>query len=133
VSEELPPELPPSVRELAEAIGLVAALKLVEKFGGITFYIPSEVDEEHDLAKLIGVEPARKLIKRFGSGHFQMPKCALLQLPERQRRERNKQIRAEHAAGVSASKLARKYGLTIRQVWYVFKEQPQDSPQLSLF
>ena len=49
--------------DIIKAIGLPAAMKLVENFGGTRIYLPQpeKVDADNEIAKIIGVEAARAL------------------------------------------------------------------------
>ena len=53
---------------IIEAIGLPAAMKLVDNFGGRRLYLPlpENIDETNGIAKVIGVEAARRLSEAWG-------------------------------------------------------------------
>lgn len=129
MSEPLPPELPRSVIELAKVAGLVATLKLVEEYGGTYFFAPKRLDENHDLVKLIGLEPARAVVKKYAGELVRVPRCV-----EYVRAERNRLMIVDCDAGLSGAELARKYQLSLRQVWYILKgDFTPDSGQGNLF
>ena len=51
-------DLPESLREVVELIGLSATLKLVEHYGGlIAVYVPREIEPDHRLARDLGSRP----------------------------------------------------------------------------
>lgn len=121
--------LPALIEELREVIGLPAALALVEKWGGVTLFVPKNPPEGHPLAQAIGIRAARKLSAHAGLEYLRIPRCAA-----RLRAARDAELLSDHAAGLSAAKCARKYHLTERQVWRIFRAGPKaPSPQRDLF
>ena len=61
--------------DIIAAIGLPAAMKLVENFGGRRLYLPlpENIDETNGIAQAIGVEAARKLSEAWGRDRDQRP------------------------------------------------------------
>lgn len=57
--------LPPGTQEVADAIGVDAALKLVEAHGGTRIFIPASCDKDHWLAQLLGHRVALKLCEAY--------------------------------------------------------------------
>ncbi len=107
-------ELPPSMRELVELVGLDAAMKLVDWRGGVGFHAPKEVPDDHELVKTVGHIAARKLAQQFGGDWVHLPRCHALLLAERNRR-----IIADRKPDFGVRRLALKYKLTERQVWNI--------------
>ncbi len=124
-------DLPESLREIVELIGLPATLRLVESYGGIiALYVPRDVEPDHHLAQAIGITAARKLATRYGADSVRnVPRCV-----EGLRRIRNAEIRARHPRD-SAAKLALDYSLTERQIWSILAEgrDATEDKQAALF
>jgi hypothetical protein len=60
--------------EIAEVIGDLATIKLIDAFGGIRLSIPKHVpDRPHRIEFAIGREAMLKLIERFGGDRFDLP------------------------------------------------------------
>ena len=121
--------LPPKLAELVDEIGFPATLKLVEKWGGIRLYVPLEdnLSAEHPIAKEIGFEVARKLA-RAHSEWLEVPRAARYL-----RSVRDKIIR-EAYDDASAARLARQFGMTRRNIFYIVgRDQPDDAKQPALF
>ena len=62
-------ELPGALREIAEVIGVAAALRLAELRGGTRLSIPGRVTADCWLALAIGEDKARALSEHFTSGY----------------------------------------------------------------
>lgn len=120
--------LPPSLKDLVDVIGLPAAQALVSEYGGVRLTVPLKMPEDHQLAELLGIEAARKLAHHYGLERLDIPnaKAAIMAV-------RNKQMRQDHADGVSARRLARRYRLTERRVWEILAEGVRDDRQADLF
>jgi hypothetical protein len=121
-------DLPESLHDVVELIGLAATLKLVEHYGGlIALYVPREIEPGHHLARNLGLAPARKLASRYGTDTLRnIPRCE-----EGLRRIRNAEIKARRGEG--AARLALEYGLTERQIWTILGEDEADARQAALF
>ncbi|MDO8704006.1 MAG: Mor transcription activator family protein [Sulfuricaulis sp.] len=124
-------DLPESLREVVDLIGLPATLRLVENFGGvIQVYVPRQIEPDHPLATVLGLSTARKLVPRYGADYLRnIPRCAL-----GLRRIRNTEIRRRHRAE-SAAKLALVFALTERQIWTILSDgdDGQQDKQTALF
>lgn len=124
-------DLPESLRDVVELIGLAATLKLVEHFGGlIVLYVPRETGPEHPIAVAIGITAARKLSVHYGGDCLRnIPLCVA-----GMRRIRDADIR-RRAASESAASLAREFTLTERHVWRILAEvlDSDDDKQSALF
>lgn len=57
--------LAPAAREVADAIGVDAALKLTEAHGGTRIFIPATCDQDHWLAELLGHKTALQLCEAY--------------------------------------------------------------------
>lgn len=68
-----------------------------------------------EIAKLCGVDTALKVTKMYGGSRVYIPK-----LTGQHRQLRNQAIREKHNAGhMSANQLAKRYGISERQVFYI--------------
>lgn len=120
--------LPASLREVVDIIGMQAALKLVEHFGGVALYVPAEITPDHRITQAIGERAATLLWEHYRGDTIDIPRChAAL------REARNAELRARREAGATVSELAIDYGLTMRAVWYILAaDDAAQSPQISL-
>lgn len=121
-------ELPASLRELVEVIGLPAALALVEHWGGIRLWVPVELRDDHPLIARLGRDAAERLVQHYAGETISVPRCAAAL-----RRMRDRRIRERYQHETAAS-LAREYGCTERWIWYVVSRAGEDNdPQAGLF
>lgn len=123
--------LPVVAQELAEAVGLPKALRLVETLGGTTFPVPKRETKQGELrfavlADVVGVEAAEVLVRRYGSTDLYIPKCA-----EALRRLRDAAICREYDALIKSvsgneavQRLARSHRLSDRQIFNILKREP---------
>ncbi|MGE4539232.1 MAG: Mor transcription activator family protein [Desulfovibrio sp.] len=134
--------LPASVQELVDLIGLPKAMTLVRTLGGTTFPVPKRATSLGELrynvlADVVGVDAADTLVKRFGGDALYVPRCAAA-LQAARDAAINDTFVAETRAGRSSadvvSALARRYKLSDRRVWDILKTLPvKPSEQLRLF
>lgn len=103
-------QLPQSLQALIECIGIENAYQLTCAFGGRPKYIPKHRDRTK-LADVLPAEALDALIKRFAGVALEIPKADYFV-----RQLRNQQIQKESASGFSRSLLANKYGLSLRQI-----------------
>lgn len=103
-------QLPQSLQALIECIGIENAYQLTCAFGGRPKYIPKHRDRTK-LADVLPAEALDALIKRFAGFALEIPKADHFV-----RQLRNQQIQKESASGFSRSLLANKYGLSLRQI-----------------
>lgn len=105
--------LPRNMRELAEVVGLVAFLALVETYGGrYPLRVPVKAHPDHALWALIGPDAFRALVARYQNELIEIARC------QRAARElQRRAIRHEYfALNRSQDLLAHKYSLTVRHV-----------------
>lgn len=125
-------DLPESLRDVVELIGLAATLKLVEHYGGlIALYVPRELEPDHHLARAIGISAARKLASRYGGDQVRsIPMCV-----GGLRRLRDAEIRRRVAEGEAPATLVREFGVTERHIWRILAKAPDegDTRQSALF
>ncbi|AIZ32634.1 transcriptional regulator [Pseudomonas parafulva] len=103
-------QLPHSLQSLIECIGLENAYRLTCAYGGRPKYIPKHRDRTR-LADVLPADALDALIKRYAGIALEIPKADHFQ-----RQLRNLQIQKESANGLSRSLLADKYGLSLRQI-----------------
>lgn len=110
-------QLPVSLREMTETIGLMASLALVEQFRGITLEIPKRINDKHYLVTTLGKETALCFCQVYGGERLYIPKAAYAL-----RQLRNREIILGYDRGESIKELVRKYSLCDRQIWNILKE-----------
>ena len=122
-------QLPQSAAEIVEVVGVEAALRLVEAWGGIRLYVPQQMPEDHLLVSALGRAEAGQLADRYGGETIQIPRCL-----HALRAVRNAHIRRERYDGASPALLALRYRLTERQVYSILAagDEPVDDRQQSL-
>ncbi|MCY1391996.1 Mor transcription activator family protein [compost metagenome] len=111
-------QLPHSLQMLIDCIGLENAYHLTCAYGGRPKYIPKNA-ERTSLAEILPIEALQELIKRYAGMALEIPKsdhfCRQL---------RNRQIQQESCNGCSRSVLADKYGLSLRQIGNIRRQEP---------
>jgi len=117
--------LPYIIQDIANLIGLGAALKLVDAYKGTSMWIPSQFKPDYHLVYLIGHEAMIKLIDAYGGDRIEIPKC-----DDAIRAVRNFRI---CESDKSQSQLAHEYNLTVRQIRNIQGAMPEDDRQEDLF
>jgi hypothetical protein len=124
-------QLPATARDIAQAIGLPKALRLVEQLGGTTFPVPKRETKLGELrfavlAGVIGVEAAEILVRRYGSTDLYVPRCA-----DALRRTRDAGIIREYeqlihtmSGNEAVQRLARSHRLSDRRIFDILKSTP---------
>lgn len=97
-------DLPNSVRDLVDVVGLKAALEIVEVRGGARLYVPKRPHRAHWLSGVIGWDKLRDLSAIYGGEEIEVPTCA-----ERKRKLFEREIATAAGTGVSVAELARRY------------------------
>lgn len=118
--------LTPMLRRLVRAIGLPHTLTLLAARGGVPLEIPKRGRASPLLVELIGADHAERLADEFaGVDAITLPMADKLHA-----QIRNRAIRAERATA-SLSALARRYGLTRRQIVNIAGDSaPEPAPDL---
>lgn len=108
--------LPDSIADLADIVGFDGALVIVDHWGGLEkLWVPSNMTPDHQIAQAIGLDKATALAHHYRGDYLgPIPRCQAAI-----RAARNAQILALTAHGHSAAKLARRFGLTTRQIWSI--------------
>ena len=132
--------LPKQLLEIADAIGLPAAQRLVEELGGTTWPVAKGVRRlgiiRHEaLKEVVGETAANIMAERWANVPLYIPKCdAAL------RRVRDLEINRQYVQGVRegvsantlVAELARTYKLSDRRIWEILK-QPEPEAMGDLF
>lgn len=111
---EIYPQLPESLTEVAEVIGLSGTIELIKAYGGTRVFIPKNMKTQHKLANLLGLEQARRLSHYFGGESLSIARAA-----SGIRMERNKTIVHRYDAGEGVGSLAMAFQLTERQIYTI--------------
>ncbi|MFW3895527.1 Mor transcription activator family protein [Pseudomonas putida] len=110
-------QLPQSLQMLIECIGIEHAYRLTHIYGGRPKYIPKH-RERTSLAEILPADALEALIKRYAGMALEIPKCDHFN-----RQLRNQQIQEESSNGLSRSVLANKYGLSLRQIGNIRRQE----------
>jgi DNA-binding NarL/FixJ family response regulator len=107
--------LPDLLEEVANAVGVEAALKLAAARGGTKVYIPSKVTDSHWLSLLLGQGPAQALCSAITSDqsglHFEIPMG-----PSRDQVSRWRLLHELIDKGLPTMEIARACGVHMRTV-----------------
>lgn len=111
-------DLPQSLQEIADVVGVDDALKLSEKLGGLRFTIPTSttLGKDHPITKAIGAASANKLVSAFCSTRIEISIYA-------RKLARNAEIRKAHAGGESVSAIAIRLHKSERQIRRILKQE----------
>lgn len=120
--------LPPKLLEIAEYCGEKTAMDLLQNYGGGHLCVPQQVDAMHQLSQVLGVVAATAFCRNFAGETIQIPKAA-----KAFRSLRNTEIRRLRAAGEPLFNVARKYGLTERQILTICNGMEEDCGQVDMF
>ncbi len=117
--------------DIIKAIGLPAAMKLVENFGGRRLYLPlpENIDDENPIAKAIGVQYARMLAEawnRHGWDH----RRPSIPLARRHLRIIVKSEIANDRKTLTIPQLAAKYETTERTIYRYLSDHEWPDPSV---
>lgn len=102
-----------SLADLIELIGREETVRLIEAYGGGRLYVPRA--RHPDLDPLLGSSAHARLVSRYGGERLEIPpRRAIERMDERERRAAC--VRDLHAAGLSYHEIARRTGVSRRQV-----------------
>lgn len=117
------------LEDLVIKLGLPAALRLVERFGGTRIYLPRAefMNADHPIAQAVGLEAALELCQAWAQERPAIPRAAAFLRNERDR------ALLKDANDHTVPALARKYELTERQVYYILARglSSADEPELA--
>ncbi|MGB1762983.1 Mor transcription activator family protein [Alloalcanivorax xenomutans] len=109
-------DLPELLQEISQLIGIPATLLLVEHFGGIHLFIPTHFSDQRAFVAVVGHRAASLLIQQYGGNTLYIARAA-----SALRALRNMEIAGRFEGGLSAERLAREYGVSVRQIWNILK------------
>ena len=131
-------ELPNSVREIAEVIGLDATLRLISqlpvcqrpgrKLPIVMLYVPKRLPPDHELVRMIGYPDAMKLVRVFGGEILYPASCRNVF-----KRFRDDAIVRMAGMGARTSVIAELFGMTDRAVRYIVEgreKAPEETPSI---
>ncbi len=115
--------LPKSIRDIVDLVGMPATMALVKAYGGIYLKVPTGARADGAVrARLIGLmgeEAAEALIRTYGGERVAIARCAAAL-----RDERDNRIISSYDAGTSATTIALREGMTERHVRTILKRVP---------
>lgn len=94
-------ELPESLRDLTDIIGLESTLKLATLFPGVPLYIPSHSRADHPIATVIGEEKFSKLVYYYEGDTIKLAKIDAVD-----RQIRHKRVRILKERGMTNREIA---------------------------
>lgn len=123
--------LPASVQQLIELVGVGPALALVRAFGGNVIKVPSRDRRDgrlrERLIEVMGEAPALLFIDRYSGETISIARCAAAA-----RDERDREIIAAYDAGRTVAVLASEHILTERQIRTILKRVPGETVGVDL-
>lgn len=118
--------LPGILGEIADLVGIEAALAVAAKVGGTRAYITRKPDANHWLVRAIGPEKAAVLVEHYTTGRT----GAELEFPigpggsyNREKRQRAARMRELAEQGLQSTAIARQVGVTRRSAMRFLKRQ----------
>lgn len=115
--------LPKSVRNIVELVGLTPALALVSAYPGCVIKVPAGMRDDgvmcSRLIAIMGLEAAEKFIATYSGERLNIPRCV-----KAMRDERDQRIISAYDGGRSVKSLAVANALTERQVRTILKRVP---------
>jgi hypothetical protein len=109
---------PPTMRSIAQAIGVEGALLMVQELGGLEYYIPRTAPEHHPLVQLLGAVRFAVLAGRHGGSRVAVPRDVGSNLAKGR-------IFTLAEQGLDQRSIARRVGVTQRYVRRVLESVPQ--------
>lgn len=111
-------DLPQSLRELVELVGVAAAWEVVKMYGGRTLPVLKGLAEEHPLVVAIGAQAVDRLARHYGSERPYLPRGDFAL-----RHARNREIMAKYDTGKhTADDLAREYRVSNRTIFKILSQ-----------
>jgi hypothetical protein len=118
-------DLPVSLRDIAETLGLPIVLKLVEHYGGTEIKFPKHPGDDHPVLRVLGVDDGKALCSFLSGGFVYVPHG-------RARKSVRLDVLALQNAGKARREIARLLGVSQRHVRRMANRTAETS-QLSLF
>lgn len=137
-TEKILAMLPPQIVELSELIGLENTMMLVDKFGGLSFEMPHNLDTKNGawLMRELGADIARVLIDRYKGETLYINNCDALRVYLR-----NvafvEAVLGKMETGVAQYRAVQEtapvFGITERRAYDILKQMATPKSQLDLF
>ncbi len=112
-------DLPRTLQDLSEVIGLPAVETLVRQWGGRRLWIPCGAKKTHPISQALGMNAAKRLSARYGGDVIDIPKAKSATA-----RDRNQELIRLYSDGVSVDVLAKEFGLTSRWIRGILSRSP---------
>ncbi|MDQ6995452.1 MAG: Mor transcription activator family protein [Mariprofundaceae bacterium] len=131
--ESLPYDLP----LIAEVAGVEATIDYAVKYGVGDVYLPKCIEAGGKEVKLLvehfGESVTRKILKKIGGGIVYIPNCKLWLAKQIAKKVFND--RMDYKSGLTVVDIARKYGMTSRNVRRIVASKRNEKPsaQVSMF
>lgn len=119
-------DLPDSLVDVAEALGMSVALKLMEHYGGLEVKFPTVPKPDHPILKALGEEDGYAVCRLLSNTSIYVPHG-------KPRRSSRAQVLALEAQGLDRAAIARELGISQRHVRRMANAKPADPNQLTLF
>lgn len=119
-------DLPESLIDIAETLGIGVAIKLIEHFGGLEVKFPPFPPADHPVIKALGETDGYALCSLLSGTRIYVPHG-------RPRRSVKSDVRALEAQGLDRAGIARELGISQRHVRRVSNANDPDPAQLSFF
>ncbi|MDD4701830.1 MAG: Mor transcription activator family protein [Desulfovibrio sp.] len=131
--QQLLEHLPENIRQIWHALGghekgrLEDLWRLLETYGGQTIRVPATIPAErhHPLLRRLGKRCTGKLVAAFGGTPVYVPRCTSV-LTKLRQQEIIETFSRHTARGTSSTAavacLARRHGLSDRQIWNILKK-----------
>jgi len=115
---------PPNIRWLIELVGEDAALRLVERYGGVRIEVPKKITETSEIVRSTGLAPATlaPLAAHHGAERITLPICREWRVRIYRLRERQ-----------SYAQIARRLGMVENTVWRILNNSGMTQQQMDLF
>lgn len=110
-------DLPESLKNMVNVIGLAPTMAIVNAFGGTILFIPKKTNDRHRLINLIGIDQFKLIVSSFGGNSFAVPRMANVI-----RSNRNREIVQRYDSGDSVYTLASTYKMTNRQIYNILSK-----------
>ena len=121
-----PGDLPESLVDVAEALGMSVALKLMQHYGGLEVKFPIVPKPGHPILKALGEDDGYALCALLSNTSIYIPHG-------KPRRSSRDQVLALEARGLDRAEIARQLGISQRHVRRVANAAVADPDQLTLF
>lgn len=120
--------LPPNARQLVRIVGLINALKLIDRYKGTTLDVAKGKRVKGrcqltEIASMIGKDDAEKFSKHFGGAPFLFPKCvvAMRAIRDMQLQLRFDELTKSMSARKAVALLCPEFDLVDTSVWRILK------------